>query len=115
MSAVPPPELARIVPVLTRVLTVAPASMRIARLVVSSSLLDPAVIEEVRSAIRRANKLVSRAESVRKFAILPVEFVEANGHLTPKMSIKRHNILKDFSSQIDDIYASNSTAHDVGE
>ena len=76
---------------------------------------DPAVIEEVRSAIRRANKLVSRAESVRKFAILPVEFVEANGHLTPKMSIKRHNILKDFSSQIDDIYASNSTAHDVGE
>jgi long-chain acyl-CoA synthetase len=73
----------------------------------------PAVIEEVRSAIQRANKQVSRAESVRKFAILPVEFVEANGHLTPKMSIKRHNILQDFAAQIDDIYASNSTAHDV--
>lgn len=76
---------------------------------------DPAVIEEVRSAIQRANKLVSRAESVRKFAILPVEFIEANGHLTPKMSIKRHNILQDFAGEIDDIYASNSTAHDVGE
>ncbi|WP_405217401.1 AMP-dependent synthetase/ligase [Agrococcus sp. Ld7] len=73
------------------------------------------VIDEVRAAIVRANKHVSRAESVRKFAILPVEFVEANGHLTPKMSIKRHNILQDFSAQIDDIYASNSTAHDVGE
>jgi long-chain acyl-CoA synthetase len=75
----------------------------------------PAVIEEVRSAIRRANRLVSRAESVRKFAIVPVEFVEANGHLTPKMSIKRHNILKDFQAQIDDIYAADSKAHDVGE
>ncbi|SDS52135.1 AMP-dependent synthetase/ligase [Agrococcus carbonis] len=73
----------------------------------------PAVIEEVRSAIQRANKQVSRAESVRKFAILPIEFIEANGHLTPKMSIKRHNILQDFAAQIDDIYASNSTAHDV--
>jgi long-chain acyl-CoA synthetase len=75
----------------------------------------PAVIEEVRSAIQRANKHVSRAESVRKFAILPVEFIEANGHLTPKMSIKRDNVLRDFAAQVEDIYASNSTAHDVGE
>ncbi|WP_413320602.1 long-chain fatty acid--CoA ligase [Agrococcus sp. 1P02AA] len=75
----------------------------------------PPVIDEVRSAIQRANKQVSRAESVRKFTIIPVEFIEANGHLTPKMSIKRHNILKDFEAQIEDIYASNSTAHDVGE
>ncbi|MFJ6114906.1 AMP-dependent synthetase/ligase [Agrococcus sediminis] len=75
----------------------------------------PAVIEEVRGQIRRANTLVSRAESVRKFAILPVEFIEANGHLTPKMSIKRDNVMRDFAPQIEDIYASNSTAHDVGE
>ncbi|MGM1030186.1 MAG: AMP-dependent synthetase/ligase [Actinomycetota bacterium] len=75
----------------------------------------PAVLEEVRSAIQRANRLVSRAESVRKFAILPIEFVESSGYLTPKMSIKRHNIMNDFKPQIDDIYASNSTAHDVGE
>ena len=75
----------------------------------------PAVVEEVRSAIQRANRLVSRAESVRKFAILPIEFVEATGYLTPKMSIKRHNIMNDFKPQIDDIYASNSTAYDVGE
>ncbi|ROR66653.1 long-chain acyl-CoA synthetase [Agrococcus jenensis] len=74
----------------------------------------PAVVEEVRSAIQKANTLVSRAESVRKFAILPVEFIEANGHLTPKMSIKRQNIMDDFKAQIDDMYASNSTAHDVG-
>jgi long-chain acyl-CoA synthetase len=75
----------------------------------------PPVIEEVRLAIRRANKHVSRAESVRKFAIIPAEFTETSGHLTPKMSIKRHNILKDYAAEIDDIYASNSTAHDVGE
>lgn len=75
----------------------------------------PAVIEEVRGAIVRANKQVSRAESVRKFVILPTEFVEANGHLTPKMSIKRHNILKDFEADIERIYADGSDAHDVGE
>ena len=76
---------------------------------------EPGVIEEVRRVIRRANRTVSRAESVRKFAILPVEFTEANGHLTPKMSVKRHNVLKDYAAQIDEIYAPNSTAHDVGE
>jgi long-chain acyl-CoA synthetase len=76
---------------------------------------EPAVIEEVRRAIQRANRVVSRAESVRKFVILPIEFTELNGHLTPKMSIKRHNVLKDYAAQIDEIYASNSTAHDVGE
>ncbi len=75
----------------------------------------PAVVEEVRQQIRRANALVSRAESVRRFTILPVEFVESNGHLTPKMSIKRHNILQDFAAEIDDLYATGSKAHDVGE
>ena len=39
-----------------------------------------AALDEVRAAIKRANKQVSRAESVRKFAIIPVEFIEANGH-----------------------------------
>lgn len=75
----------------------------------------PAVIEEVRQQIVRANAGVSRAESVRRFTILPVEFVEANGHLTPKMSIKRHNILKDFADDIEGLYAQGGSAHDVGE
>ncbi|MFM6968151.1 MAG: AMP-dependent synthetase/ligase [Microbacteriaceae bacterium] len=67
----------------------------------------PAVLAELQVAVDRANKKVSRAESVRKFIVLPLEFTEASGHLTPKMSIKRHVILKDFAAEIDGIYDSN--------
>ncbi|WP_411720861.1 AMP-dependent synthetase/ligase [Mycetocola sp.] len=66
---------------------------------------NPAVLAEIQRAIDAANSKVSRAESIRKFAILPMEFTEASGHLTPKMSIKRHVILQDFASKIDDLYA----------
>jgi long-chain acyl-CoA synthetase len=65
---------------------------------------NDAVRAEVQKAIDRANKAVSRAESIRKFTILPVEWTEASGHLTPKMSIKRNVIMDDYSDAIDDIY-----------
>ncbi|MDZ8172503.1 AMP-dependent synthetase/ligase [Microbacterium xanthum] len=60
---------------------------------------------EVQKAIDHANTLVSRAESIRKFTILPTEWTEASGHLTPKMSIKRNVIMDDFSAQVEEIYA----------
>ena len=66
----------------------------------------PKVIAEVQRAVDTANAAVSRAESIRKFVILPYELTEASGHLTPKMSIKRGAILKDFAPQIDALYAS---------
>jgi long-chain acyl-CoA synthetase len=73
------------------------------------SLADAATNEKVRaevqSAIDRANTRVSRAESIRKFTILPAEWTEASGHLTPKMSIKRNVIVSDFADAIEDIYA----------
>ncbi|WP_434811653.1 AMP-dependent synthetase/ligase [Microbacterium sp. bgisy189] len=72
------------------------------------SLTDAAnndkVRAEVQTAVDRANKGVSRAESIRKFTILDTEWTEASGHLTPKMSIKRNIILKDFQGAIDEIY-----------
>lgn len=67
----------------------------------------PAVLAEIQTAVDRANKKVSRAESIRKFVVLPLEFSEASGHLTPKMSIKRHAIVSDFAAEIDGIYDSN--------
>ncbi len=66
---------------------------------------NDAVRAEVQRAIDRANKGVSRAESIRKFTILPSEWTEDSGHLTPKMSIKRNVILADFSGDIDELYA----------
>lgn len=69
----------------------------------------PKVQAEIQRAIDSANTAVSRAESVRKFTILPVEFTEHSGHLTPKLSIKRDRILKDFAEEIEQMYESHPT------
>ena len=65
---------------------------------------NPKVLGEIQRAIDAANARVSRAESIRKFAILDTQFTEASGHLTPKMSIKRHVILEDFAPVIESLY-----------
>lgn len=66
---------------------------------------DPKVRAEIQHAIDIANKNVSRAESIRKFAILETEWTEASGHLTPKMSIKRNVIMSDFAHEVEELYA----------
>jgi long-chain acyl-CoA synthetase len=72
------------------------------------SLADAATNDAVRAEVQRAidvaNTRVSRAESIRKFTILPSEWTEASGHLTPKLSIKRNVIMKDFAPQVAAIY-----------
>ncbi len=65
---------------------------------------NPKVLAEVQRAIDAANAKVSRAESIRKFAILDSQWTEASGHLTPKLSIKRHVITKDFADTIEGLY-----------
>ncbi len=66
---------------------------------------NAAVRAEVQRAIDRANKNVSRAESIRKFTILADEWTEASGHLTPKMSIKRNVIMDDYAGAIQELYS----------
>lgn len=79
-----------------------------AKMPLTEATTHPVVVAQVQKAIDRANKTVSRAESIRKFTILPIEFTEASGHLTPKMSIKRHVITADFAAQIDEMYGNAS-------
>ncbi|GAA1624352.1 AMP-binding protein [Leucobacter chromiireducens] len=73
----------------------------------AEAVRHPKVLAEVQSAIDEGNKYVSRAESIRKFVALPTEFIEANGHLTPKMSIRREAILRDFAGEISKLYGEN--------
>jgi long-chain acyl-CoA synthetase len=70
---------------------------------------NPKVVAEVQRAVDLANAQVSRAESIRKFVILPTEFTEASGHLTPKLSIKRGPILADFADIIEGMYEARSS------
>lgn len=64
--------------------------------------------EELRAALQRAvddaNRLVSRAESIRRFAVLPVDFTEESGHLTPSLKLKREAIARDFAKEIEELY-----------
>jgi long-chain acyl-CoA synthetase len=66
---------------------------------------DPDLISVVQTAVDEANKAVSRAESIRKFKILPVDFTIAGGHLTAKLSVKRHVVQKEFASEIAELFA----------
>lgn len=76
-----------------------------AQMSLTEAAAHPKVIDEVQSAIDAANARVSRAESIRKFTILATEFTESSGHLTPKMSIKRHVITEDFADVIEGMYS----------
>ncbi|WP_228990704.1 long-chain fatty acid--CoA ligase [Streptomyces sp. DH8] len=64
--------------------------------------------EELRTSLQKAvdeaNRLVSRAESIRKFTILPVDFTEEKGHLTPSLKLKREAIARDFAAEIEELY-----------
>jgi len=67
---------------------------------------NEAVIAEIQRAVDDANKAVSKAESIRKFAVLPGDFTEDNGYLTPSLKIKRSVVMKDFASEVEALYAS---------
>jgi long-chain acyl-CoA synthetase len=65
---------------------------------------DPDLIAVIQTAVDEANKAVSKAESIRKFAILPTDFTIAGGHLTAKLSVKRHVVAQEFASTISSLY-----------
>ena len=66
---------------------------------------DPDLMAEVELAVKDANQAVSHAESIRKFRILPVDFTEDTGELTPTLKVKRKVVAEKFASDIDALYA----------
>jgi long-chain acyl-CoA synthetase len=65
----------------------------------------PELIAEIQSAVDEANKAVSRAESIRRFRVLPVDFTERSGYLTPSLKVRRGVVAKDFAADIDALYS----------
>jgi long-chain acyl-CoA synthetase len=66
---------------------------------------DPDLVAGVQHAVDDANKAVSRAESIRRFRILDVDFTQEAGQLSVKLGIRRSVLLKDFAADIDALYA----------
>jgi len=67
---------------------------------------DPELRAEVQAAIDEANKAVSKAEAIKKFTILPSDWTEATGQLTPSLKLKRNVVLNECASEIASLYTS---------
>nr|WP_240529680.1 long-chain fatty acid--CoA ligase [Streptomyces mangrovisoli] len=65
---------------------------------------DPELWAVVQRAVDDANRLVSRPESIRRFAILPCDFTEEAGHLTPSMKLRREAVLATFADEVASLY-----------
>ncbi|MFE9652257.1 AMP-dependent synthetase/ligase [Micromonospora sp. NPDC006431] len=65
---------------------------------------DEALRAEVQDAIDQANRSVSKAEAIKVFRILPHDFTEDTGELTPSLKVKRQVVHKTYAAEIADIY-----------
>ncbi|MFJ9759135.1 AMP-dependent synthetase/ligase [Streptomyces sp. NPDC101149] len=70
----------------------------------SEVVRDPRILADVQKAVDHANAAVSRAESIRRFALVEGEFTEDNGLLTPSLKIRRHAVTAAFAREIEALY-----------
>lgn len=59
----------------------------------------------IQSAIDDANKAVSHAEAIKKFAILPGDWTEEGGQMTPSLKLKRNVVMKECEADVAALYA----------
>ncbi|WP_225754602.1 long-chain fatty acid--CoA ligase [Actinotalea sp. Marseille-Q4924] len=69
----------------------------------------PQVRAALDRAVERTNQAVSRAESIRKYAVLDTDFTIENDYLTPSMKVKRSLVLKDFAGEVEALYTGNGS------
>jgi len=65
---------------------------------------DPALLAEIQAAVDDANKAVSHAEAIKKFALLEKDFTEADGQLTPTMKVRRYVVMEQYAAEIAALY-----------
>ncbi|WP_109509985.1 AMP-dependent synthetase/ligase [Nocardioides speluncae] len=65
---------------------------------------DPDLRAEVEAAVEDANKAVSKAEAIRRFTILPADWTEEGGQLTPSLKLKRNVVMREFKDDVADLY-----------
>ncbi len=65
---------------------------------------DPDLLASIKGSVTQANETVSGAEGIKKFRVLPVDWTEAGGHLTPSLKMKRNVIMADFDADVQALY-----------
>jgi long-chain acyl-CoA synthetase len=66
---------------------------------------DPDLNAAVQLAVDDANKAVSHAEAIKKFTILPADWTEEGGQITPSLKLKRNVVMKEFAAEVDALYS----------
>ena len=71
-----------------------------------ADLVDDADLRaEVQKAVDDANTTVSKAEAIRKFQILPKDWTEEGGQLTPSLKLRRNVVMREARDDISALYA----------
>lgn len=65
---------------------------------------DPDLLAEIETAVEEANRSVSQAESIRRFAVLPVDWTEEDGQLTPSLKLRRNVVMREFRADVEALY-----------
>jgi long-chain acyl-CoA synthetase len=66
---------------------------------------DPMLLAELQAAVDSANQAVSKAEAVKRFAVLPTDFSEEGGELTPTMKVRRHVVIDRYAAAVESLYS----------
>jgi long-chain acyl-CoA synthetase len=65
---------------------------------------DPELREELQRAVDETNRTVSQAEWIRRFDVLPGEWTEESGELTPSLKLRRNAVTRRYRAQIESLY-----------
>ena len=71
---------------------------------IADTVDDPELRAEIEAAVEDANSAVSQAESIRKFVILPDDWTEEGGQLTPSLKLKRSVVMREFREDVAALY-----------
>jgi long-chain acyl-CoA synthetase len=72
---------------------------------VSELVDDDELRAEIQQAVDEANKAVSKAEAIRKFAILAEDWTEEGGQMTPTLKLKRSVVMKQHTDEVEKLYS----------
>jgi long-subunit acyl-CoA synthetase (AMP-forming) len=67
--------------------------------------LQPTCVRTLEAAVAKANSELSRIEQIKRFRILPVDWLPAGDELTPTSKLKRKPIAAKYADEIDALYA----------
>ena len=66
---------------------------------------DEELRAELQKGVDEANRAVSKAESIRRFRVLSVDWTEEGGQLTPSLKLKRTVVMTEFSDEVRGLFA----------